>query len=278
MVAPIIIAAGIAAGGALAGGALSQSSADKAAAQDAAAQREFAQHGVRWRVADAKAAGLHPLYSLGANVPTFSPVARAGQSAFGRGVSEASAHIASGVRARGRTAQNAQLTALQLRQAEAQTKIAELDYVMMSAEWSQLQRGHGNINSMQDRIENEIIAAEDQITVIPKEITSRRSSDKSLTPGSEPGWRLVDVGGGLSFYAPQSDEGWAEGLEGITPQLATLVKNVTALMGKTYHWGLENLATLKKHPIYQRVKERLKKANIKYPAHRTSSGRIRPAN
>lgn len=37
-------------------------------------QREFAQHGVRWRVEDAKAAGVHPLFALGAQTPSFSPV------------------------------------------------------------------------------------------------------------------------------------------------------------------------------------------------------------
>lgn len=37
-------------------------------------QEEFAKHGIRWRVEDAKAAGLHPLYALGANTASFSPV------------------------------------------------------------------------------------------------------------------------------------------------------------------------------------------------------------
>lgn len=36
-------------------------------------QREFAQHGVSWRVADAKAAGLSPLAALGATTMSFSP-------------------------------------------------------------------------------------------------------------------------------------------------------------------------------------------------------------
>ena len=44
------------------------------AAGNAALQREFAQQGIRWRVEDAKAAGIHPLYALGASVPTYSPV------------------------------------------------------------------------------------------------------------------------------------------------------------------------------------------------------------
>jgi len=36
-------------------------------------QRDFARHGIQWRVNDAKAAGIHPLYALGAQTPSFSP-------------------------------------------------------------------------------------------------------------------------------------------------------------------------------------------------------------
>lgn len=38
-----------------------------------AMQREFAQHGIRWRVADAEAAGLHPLAALGSQGSSYSP-------------------------------------------------------------------------------------------------------------------------------------------------------------------------------------------------------------
>lgn len=44
------------------------------AAQNIAAQREFAQMGIRWKVADAQAAGLHPLAALGASTNSFAPV------------------------------------------------------------------------------------------------------------------------------------------------------------------------------------------------------------
>ena len=36
-------------------------------------QREFAQNGIRWKMADAKAAGVNPLVALGANTTSFSP-------------------------------------------------------------------------------------------------------------------------------------------------------------------------------------------------------------
>lgn len=40
---------------------------------NAALQKEFAQNGIRWKVADAKAAGLHPLAALGAQTASFTP-------------------------------------------------------------------------------------------------------------------------------------------------------------------------------------------------------------
>lgn len=39
-----------------------------------AQQRDFAQQGIRWKVDDARAAGLHPLAALGAQVSSFSPI------------------------------------------------------------------------------------------------------------------------------------------------------------------------------------------------------------
>lgn len=45
-------------------------------------QREFAQNGIQWRVADAKAAGIHPLAALGAQTMSYEPqyVGDAGES------------------------------------------------------------------------------------------------------------------------------------------------------------------------------------------------------
>lgn len=68
-------AAGISAGAKLLGGWLDNKSSAKAQRMNIAMQREFAQKGIRWKVADAKAAGIHPLYALGAQTHSFSPVA-----------------------------------------------------------------------------------------------------------------------------------------------------------------------------------------------------------
>lgn len=60
-----IVPALIAGGAAIVGGMMANRSAKKQQSQMDETQREFAQHGIRWKVADAKAAGVHPLFALG---------------------------------------------------------------------------------------------------------------------------------------------------------------------------------------------------------------------
>ena len=43
-------------------------------------QKEFAQNGIRWKVVDAKAAGLHPLAALGASTAQYTPATALGDS------------------------------------------------------------------------------------------------------------------------------------------------------------------------------------------------------
>lgn len=62
------------AAGSIAGSLLGKKSQDKQAKQNLQAQKEFAQHGIRWKVADAKAAGLHPLAALGTQTASYTPV------------------------------------------------------------------------------------------------------------------------------------------------------------------------------------------------------------
>lgn len=65
----------ISAVGDVAGGLISADASKKAAAMNIKYQKEFAQQGIRWRVADAQAAGIHPLAALGAQTHSFQPVA-----------------------------------------------------------------------------------------------------------------------------------------------------------------------------------------------------------
>ena len=76
---PVTGAALIGGGASIMGGLMGQNSAR----QDRKMQKEFAQHGVRWRVADAEAAGIHPLAALGMPATQATPVGVGGNPAEG---------------------------------------------------------------------------------------------------------------------------------------------------------------------------------------------------
>lgn len=77
-----ILSGALSAGASLIGGALNNKSAADAGQRNYDAQKEFAQNGIRWKVADAKAAGIHPLAALGVNNASFSPSFTAGDNGF----------------------------------------------------------------------------------------------------------------------------------------------------------------------------------------------------
>lgn len=75
-----MLSALIGAGTSILGGILGNKSADKAAKRaeqqrhrEYLQQKEFAQSGIQWKAKDAKKAGIHPLYALGANTVSYSP-------------------------------------------------------------------------------------------------------------------------------------------------------------------------------------------------------------
>lgn len=63
--------AAIGAAAGLIGGRASDRSNTRIANQNIAYQKEFAQQGIQWRTEDAQAAGVHPLYAMGANTTSF---------------------------------------------------------------------------------------------------------------------------------------------------------------------------------------------------------------
>ena len=63
----------ISAGSSILKGVLGKKSAKKQRDIEYERQKEFAQQGIRWKVADAKSAGIHPLYALGAGTTSYAP-------------------------------------------------------------------------------------------------------------------------------------------------------------------------------------------------------------
>lgn len=83
----------LSAGANLLGGLMGSKSTKDANAQNYAMNKEFAQHGISWKVADAKRAGIHPLAAIGAQ--TNSPsVALQADDSMGQAVSATGMQIA----------------------------------------------------------------------------------------------------------------------------------------------------------------------------------------
>lgn len=139
---------GSAIGGAI-GGALglisagqSQASAERLNQLNYLHQKEFAQNGIRWRVQDAKAAGLHPLAALGAQTSSYSPSAVIGDSPdysflkdMGQGIDRAmDAKATAKERAENEEKQNAlfneELKGKQLENQETETRIQSMKWDM----------------------------------------------------------------------------------------------------------------------------------------------------
>lgn len=131
---PAAIAGGAAltAGASLAGSALSSSAAKKASKKMAQYQKDFAQYGIRWRVADAKAAGIHPLAALGANTYQFQPYS-VGDTSMGRGVAEAGEALGRGLTQMGQyyASKTMQEQELESRQLDLEYKHLRNDQLLM---------------------------------------------------------------------------------------------------------------------------------------------------
>lgn len=95
---PLIGGALISGASSLLGGLFGQSSQEKANKRNIQLQREFAQNGIQWKVADAKAAGIHPVVALGAQTHSFSPSV-VGDTSFGTGVAQAGQDIGRAIQA-----------------------------------------------------------------------------------------------------------------------------------------------------------------------------------
>lgn len=80
------------AAGNILGGLFGKSATEKANEANIALQKQFAKEGIQWKVEDAKKAGVHPLYALGATTHSFAPSV-VGDTSLATGLSNAGQDI-----------------------------------------------------------------------------------------------------------------------------------------------------------------------------------------
>lgn len=239
MVAPVVIGAAIAGGASLLGGAMGSKDAGKAnaaqlafAREQMAFQREFAQHGVRWRVEDAKAAGLHPLHAMGGILPSASPVSvDFAQSPMGSAVAEAGQHVGRAFAAQMTPGERAAQD-MQLKLGEAQLAESDARRIYYLSEAAR------TLSPSQIGAPMPTVAAEDAPGVIPGQVQVEAPVFPGVTPGDrsvisgEPAlWRPFRIGANESVLLPGGVTGdAAEALESVSESLpltvAVLLENI----------------------------------------------------
>lgn len=207
MVWPAIIAGGAA----LIGGALANRSNRKVAdqtnalqqelsAEQTALQREFAQSGVQWRVEDAKAAGLHPLYALGGQITPYTPQAMQlmtpDQSALGRGIAEAGQSLGRAVQAQQSPSQRA------IQQATLEHLVAQTNKENTLAAYyaSEAARNRQSAN-----VSAAIPTAVDVgpfVKNVPDEVIHGDPRNPAQTAGVHPGMTRYKLPGGITLHGP----------------------------------------------------------------------------
>lgn len=210
----------------LAGEVMGQDDQRKAMHEQMDAQKEFAQMGIRWRVADAKAAGVHPLYALGAQTHSFSPMSVGDRpNVLGEMGQDISSAIARGQSQEERRQELARQTFRQaeLDQMNRETHAANLRGLELAnantelrnaALFQQLnaptQTGPGMPNAISSPVRTPEVEA---IEIQPSKITSRSRFDSSSTAGSHPGNDRVEIAPNEWVRLPTTEQG--ERMEGL---------------------------------------------------------------
>lgn len=146
------------------------------------AQKEFAQQGIRWRVDDAKAAGLHPIFGLGGFGASFTPSGGqiiAGDS--GGGSSGGGYDVGSSLESLGQSFGRA-MSAKQTEQERAAAKIKQEHMESLQAENMMLQNDslRADIALQQAKTSAMAVSTQQQVPAMP---SLRTRADGAIIPG-----------------------------------------------------------------------------------------------
>lgn len=209
-------------------------------------QERFAKQGIRWKVADAKAAGLHPLAALGASTTSFSPVAVGSDfGSMGQDIARAQeAQATQEERAASRSERQAEfrrgeiLASKQLEEADARIRglhldnqAKELDNAMRA---SDIAKRRAQLGPSVPGAGIPGSAHTGAIQFKPSEITSREPGDSARAGGIEPAWRRYEVMPG--YYLDLPGQQMSESLEGSGEVAAGLIGLPATVMRNLSNW------------------------------------------
>lgn len=170
-------------------------------ARNIAMQKEFAQMGLRWKVEDARAAGLHPLSAIGAAGAAFAPnpvvVADGAESGVGKAFGEMGQNLSRAALAQEtedqRSLRQAQIAAAwaQVAESDARAWLANSEAALNQQRMLQsapMPPEAGNAGTVTHR-SSMPAALFDNVNVKPEDVVSTRFEDMSTTSGVHGYWK-----------------------------------------------------------------------------------------
>lgn len=240
-------------------------------------QKEFARNGIRWRVADAKRAGIHPLAALGAQTHSFSPtvVAPDGGSNLGAHVAQLGQDIGRAVDAtRTRAERFREIEEAKAREARTHARQEQMDQLNLErhradlqhmdmqnqllasqiARYKSAQVGPGmpaNLGTGRaaGSVDGTTIAG--AVEVNPAQITSRNPQNPTLEAGGPtPGFKEFRIGGPQSNAVLElPNEAMSQSMESLGPLVSVPAYLAHHLAkGRDYVFNGPSTANLPKLP------------------------------
>lgn len=204
-------------------------------------QKEFAKNGIRWRTEDAQAAGIHPLYAIGANTNSGSPIS-VGDIGFApnpmsTALSKMSQNVSKSIRMQ-MTPEEKMKQDLELQLLKSQ--IGETDarkgyYDAQSANLLSADHASGPMFMSESDYKFPQYFGDGTIQLAPVKQYSRSLDDPTSVAGRHPVWGKFDLFKGIDPVAlPYSDsENPFENLEGSMPFALTVMKNIQNMREKS---------------------------------------------
>lgn len=222
-----------------------------------ALQREFAQNGIRWKVEDAEAAGLHPLYALGGSSASFTPSAASvnfddGGGHLGRALADAGQNVGRAVTAQQTPEQREaaqlqrQLLASQIGETDARRGLLEAQTRLATAPGTPsptiqgaygdgagaiVGPAHGSSDNRGSPVSQHPLF-KDAVKLEPDTLTSRDVTFDGQTAGRDhPGFRQFSFPGGFNMLLPaQSGGGMPEDID------ASMIPFIVGANLERYGW------------------------------------------
>lgn len=180
-----IAGAAISGGLGIAGGMMNATASKTIAREQMKQQKEFAQNGIQWRVEDAKKAGLHPLYAIGAQGATYTPVSQ-DSSSMGNAVADAGAYLGKAVDGAIDTATRREL------------ELENLEYARMQRELAMKKSGAELMNA--ELVNRNLVLRNEEQEFLNARLASGTSSNpvRPVASGLAGASGIYDIGGAYS--------------------------------------------------------------------------------